>query len=458
MGAATNEHRGDGSTATNDHPVRQRDLVGRPRTTRGRVGVIAVLCGVIAVAHSLVYVFAVPPWALEDEEQHVDYVLEIRDDHRLPRIDQTIRESIVRSTIAADRWGSLGVGVTSQDPDPAHRGLEGLSYEAYQPPLYYVVLAAIVAPAGHHLVLVMYLGRLFGAVLAGVGAALTALLAARWCRCGFERRAALIAGLAIGAIPAYAEATARINNDTGLLVAVTAALLALTRFVDHPTRKRAKQTGLCLGIAVAMKISGLVLLAPAIVALGAAWPRTLRRERFVYIVIMLLPSLAIAVAWALVSNARYGVFNPVTAVIERIVRFPVLPLGTLARDAARLTGEPFGHWSTEPLVAVATAGFVVVGLVLSVRCPPGNVRWLLIAAITGGTVAGLLRANAAGVVNAFNSRYVLFSYPALVAAASVGWATVGRRVVAALPVIGLWCVAVLFFTIAFHPRFPFRVG
>ncbi len=435
-------------------------LVDEPQRGRRRphsLRTIALICGLLASAHSLVYVFSVPPWATEDEEQHVDYILEIRDEHRIPRVDQTIRESIVRSTIATDRWGSLHLGVTSPDPDPTHRGLEGLSYEAYQPPLYYAVLAAVVAPAGHHLLTVMYLGRLIGAALAGVGAALTALLAARWCKCGRSRRAAWIAGLSLAAIPAYAEAGARINNDTGLIVASVASLLLLTSFIDRPSTQGAAIAGIAIGVSAGMKITGVVLLAPAAVALTVVWGRVGWRSRLMWGSLMAMPGAAVAVAWTLVSYERYGVFNPVTAMMERVIRLRVVPVSELARESLRLTGLPFGHWHTGPLVATTTAGLILAGIVLSHRCQPGAVRWLLVTAVVVGTIVGLLEANSEGILNAFNTRYVLIAYPPLIAAAATGWSRCSRSAGVAV-VAAMWCVGATFFLAAFHPLFRFRAG
>jgi 4-amino-4-deoxy-L-arabinose transferase-like glycosyltransferase len=418
------------------------------------------VCGLLATAHSLLYVFAVPPWALEDEEQHVDYVLELRDHHRVPRVDETLRPSIVASEIKTKRLESLGYGTTPTEPDPAKRGLIGLSYEGYQPPLYYVALVPFVSVIGDRPLTAMYLLRVVGAVLAGVGAALTALLAAQWARCSrrTRERAALIAGLVIAAVPAYAEAGARVNNDTGLTLAVVASLLAAARFAREPTPRRAWCVGLLAAAAAASKITGVVAVAPALVALGAVWNRASTRDRLRWLVAIVVPAAAVTLAWALVSRARYGVFNPATAVVEVIGPFRVVPLHELVTETARLTGLPFGHWRTGPAVAIGLAVVFVVGLALSRRCRPTAFRLASAAALAAAIVIGLVPANRAGILNAVNTRYVLCAYPALVAVAAAGWATVRSRWSSFAPAVAMWSLAALFFVAGVLPRFPFRVG
>jgi len=429
-----------------------------PARRRTRLWLVALVCGIVASVHSLAYVFATPPWAIEDEEQHVDYVLSLRDHGHIPRVDETIRPSIVASTIDTRRWESLGLGVTFLERDPAKRGLEGLSYEGYQPPLYYLLLVPVVAPLGDRPLAAMYAGRLVGALCAGLGAAFAALLAARWARGVRPAHAALLAGLFLGAIPVYAEAMARVNNDTGLAVTVVGSLLLMARFVERPDSWRALAIGACLGAAVAMKVSALVAIAPAAVALLSARRTCPRRVSLTHVTAIAAPPAVVAVWWMLVTRERYGVLNPVTGFVARIGRFPSLGMTTLARDALRLTGLPYGQWHTGPAVAAGVLAATAAGMVAMARQRGRALALWSVITLVLGTVIGLLQANAAGVVNAFNTRYILLAYPAVVAAAATGWVVARCRLAAALPVAAMWALAVLFFVVGFLPRFPFRVG
>lgn len=89
-----------------------------------------------------------------DEGAHYDYVQSIAEDHRLPEITDRIH----REPLALE----LG-----KFPDVSNRpksGLLGASYEAFQPPLYYILAAPVfLIPVDHHLTL--YLLRGFGLLL-----------------------------------------------------------------------------------------------------------------------------------------------------------------------------------------------------------------------------------------------------------------------------------------------------
>jgi hypothetical protein len=50
---------------------------------------------VLGCLHAGLYVVSFPPWAIEDEEQHVDYVWKLSFDHEMPTVDDPIDQSIM---------------------------------------------------------------------------------------------------------------------------------------------------------------------------------------------------------------------------------------------------------------------------------------------------------------------------------------------------------------------------
>ena len=82
-------------------------------------------------------------WAPVDERAHYDYVQTVAEQQRLPLLTDLVSPEVQAIT---DRTWPRPSPV-----DPATRGLAGRSYEAFQPPLYYVVAAPAFLLAGDHL-------------------------------------------------------------------------------------------------------------------------------------------------------------------------------------------------------------------------------------------------------------------------------------------------------------------
>jgi hypothetical protein len=110
------------------------------------------------------------------------------------------------------------------------------------------------------------------------------------------------------------------------------------------------------------------------------------------------------------------------------------------------------------VIALGLGAILVIGIALSGRCRPAALRLWSTGALMVAIVVGVVSANRPGILNAFNTRYVLCAYPALAAVAAAGWATVRHRWLSVAPAVTMWVLAALFFLVAFLPRFPFRVG
>ena len=81
-------------------------------------------------------------WADVDERPHFDYVQAVAEDGRLPELTDLVSPEV--QAITDRTWPE------PSPVDPAIRGLAGRSYEAFQPPLYYLVAApAFLVEADH---------------------------------------------------------------------------------------------------------------------------------------------------------------------------------------------------------------------------------------------------------------------------------------------------------------------
>jgi hypothetical protein len=83
-------------------------------------------------------------WAQIDEAQHFAYVEELAEDARLPWLG---RDTVSDEVLAISHGTSPGPSPV----DPAAAGLGGQSYEAFQPPLYYVLAVPAFLVAADHL-------------------------------------------------------------------------------------------------------------------------------------------------------------------------------------------------------------------------------------------------------------------------------------------------------------------
>lgn len=137
------------------------ESAGEPRKLTPVRALIAAQLAVIAVA-GLATVFSLPRFT-GDEAAHFSYVQSVAEDHRLPMLGTDLvspqAEAIYEGTYPGD--GRL---------DRTKRGLGGYSYEAFQPPLTYVLAAPVFLAGGSDYVLKLRLLRLFGLVLLFVAA------------------------------------------------------------------------------------------------------------------------------------------------------------------------------------------------------------------------------------------------------------------------------------------------
>lgn len=403
---------------------------------------IAIL---IAVQLSVLVVVAAwtvarfPVWALTDELPHFQYVLTVGQDARLPVLGE---DKIPPETFALGRQ-PMG--------DPAALGLRGESYEAFQPPLYYVVLAPVTAIGGERLATVRVL-RAAGAAFLLLASWLAWLLARRVTAGDEDGEAPLAAyalALTVFVLPAVVVRNVTIANTS---LALPFALLVTLLCWDALERRDARRlvlAGLALGFAMLTRLE-LVVLAPLLI--GVAWILWRRGDVRPGAVLAALAAPVVLLApWLAWNLHEYGALT--ASGLAKDMQEPVLNptgrtygLGDLDDTARRIAGgflpEEWwvhylsGGWRAARDVVAVLA--VVVAPVLALVRPPARaaraVAFLVMPLVL--TLAGLLFVLFAGQFDLLQPRYlhpVLPAYALFVALVLRRW--LAPRAIAALAAV-----------------------
>lgn len=263
----------------------------RPRADVVLAG--ALLCALVVVGVATVAKFRL--FADVDERAHYAYVQEVAENQRLPRLDDQVP------------WEAEAIGAgTWPDPAPggaATRPFGGVSYEAFQPPLYYVVAAPVFAAGGDHRDKVFVL-RAFGLFLHLVAVALTAALA----RAVFGARWLLPFGLALTVLlwPGLVARSVTVSNHALELPLAIAYVLAVWVGVTRASLRALVAAGALLGALLLTKLTS-VYLAPLLLAPVVACLRAGRGRRTLGAVALavVLPLLVLS-PWLAMNVDRYG--------------------------------------------------------------------------------------------------------------------------------------------------------
>ena len=246
-------------------PVNGLETVGRRSITLSARAALALLL-LLAFLHGALYALFLPPWGLIDEAQHLHYIQYIAEQQSLPVAGELyLSDEIVASLFATQRWQTFH-WTPPPAPDPQAMGLEGHSYEAYQPPLFYLAMTPFYLALPSDMLVKVYGLRMVALLLS---------LVTVWAT---YRSAALLlpsfpyapfwAGLVLVAIPERAFATSRINNDVLLEVLAALFFLLLTRAaLSGLTRRRVFILGLLWGLAAWVKMPGALLGVPLLLLL-----------------------------------------------------------------------------------------------------------------------------------------------------------------------------------------------
>jgi len=211
----------------------------------------------LALLRGAAYANFMPPWGIIDEEQHVHYVQVLSEEGRRPNPNKDYLSSeIIASLYETKRWDTFGF-VSPPSHDPRSMGLEGYSYEGYQPPLYYLVLVPIYNLIDGAILQALFAMRWTTVVLSTLTVLFTYLLTQTLTR---SKPLALFAALILVLIPERTAAVSRVNNDALLEVFAAVYLWLSIRSVKEGLNdKRAFLLGLFLGLGTLSKMSGALL-------------------------------------------------------------------------------------------------------------------------------------------------------------------------------------------------------
>lgn len=122
----------------------------QPRQTRDRIAMKLVgpnrwflLILGLSLIRGMVYATCLPPWGLNDEQQHFHYIQSICETGSPPIVGRDyISDEIALSSYETRRREAFH-WPPYPSVHPQDWGLEGHSYEGYQPPLYYFIMAPV---------------------------------------------------------------------------------------------------------------------------------------------------------------------------------------------------------------------------------------------------------------------------------------------------------------------------
>lgn len=369
-------------------------------------------------------------WAPVDERAHYAYVQSLAEDHRLPLIYDLVSPQVQAIT---DR--------TWPRPSRTDRrtiGIAGRNYEAFEPPLYYVVAAPAFLVTGDYLRKVRVL-RVFDSVLVAVAVwllwRLSAHVAPRVRLLGFA------AALTVLLWPGVLVRSVTVSPTPLELVVTTALLIALWRLVFTGERRMLLASGALLGVCLLTKPT-LAWLAPlVVVAFAVDWAA--RRDTLRTVLALALP-VAMLAPWLAFNYRHYHALTAAAA--ARAQQRPFLNPGNVrygVDDAVSRTGhlldgvlpaEWYGQlhvgWVRVAVTVVGAllfGGALVVAVAIVARRGPWRPLWFFAVPLAAGyaiLVDTLLSALAPG----FNLRYVYPLLPALAMGVAAAVASRSTRV------------------------------
>ncbi|MBI4320563.1 MAG: hypothetical protein HY675_18895 [Chloroflexi bacterium] len=421
---------------------------------------------VLSLIFGAIYAAMLPPWDLIDEEQHVHYIQYFAERRELPTMGDTyLSPEIVASLVETNRWQRLRLAPPPND-DPRDWGLEGLSYEAYQPPLFYVTMSVPYALLPDQMLVKLYGLRVL-VVLLGTLSVLGSYVLVRGVWPDHQILAVAVA-TTLTLIPERAMAVSRVNNDVLVELLSVLALLLLAQCVGPGfDLKRGMAVGAVVGLALLAKLSA----APLIAATAVVWVAGYGTERFRS---WLIRGAAIAATAALVSGwffyrniAAYGEPTGIASFVK-VARFapeasfPAM-LGEIARGFWGL------WWWNRPLYAfgvVAALAFVValfgVGLCYA-RGRLSRQQGMMLAAMAALVLfaaAGVWQGASSGWVPFVQGRFMLPAYAPIVILFWLGMFRLApvwmhtRMLGAAIAPLALLNAYVLFYLLPSHYPLP----
>ena len=306
------------------------------------------------------YAVNVPAWQAPDEPAHFNYIHELATTGQIPVLRAGDYDEAYNRALTSQRF-------------PPELSIAPLRYEAHQPPLYYLLGAAIFRVSGGELLPLRLLSVALGALLIAIIYAIVRLI--------FPGRAELALGAAAftAFLPMHVAQAASVNNDALTELLLAAILLLAIRYLRlallgprPPSRWDALAIGLLLGLALVTKVSAYVAIPVALAAPLIAWHESRRSpihhspinhssftnspishfpthpSSFIlhHFALLLLPALLLAFPWYLRNARLYGNLDILARTWHDAVVVGQLTTGELLAQAG-LAGvlERFFVWS-----------------------------------------------------------------------------------------------------------------
>ena len=253
-----------------------------------RLGVLIALQVAAILALGLLTVARFPVWAQVDERAHYAVVQAVAEDGRLPLIADMVSPEV--QAITDDTFPR------PSPRDPAAVGLAGRAYEAFQPPLYYLLAAPVFRLPLDHEAKVSAL-RLLDLALLAVAVALLFALARELF--GERHRAPLALALSVLLWPGVVVRAITVSNAALELPLGIAVALALCR------ARSPRGVAVAAALVGALLLTKLTLAALAVPLIGVAVAVAVARRRPAALVALLIPLLMLA-PWLAFNHDRYG--------------------------------------------------------------------------------------------------------------------------------------------------------
>ena len=234
------------------------------------------------------YAVVTPAWQAPDEPAHYNYVRALAEDGRLPVLRPGDYPAAYLEQIKSARF-------------PPDMPIDPICYEAWQPPLYYILAMPIYWLAGGALIPLRLLS-----VTLGAGLVVTANALALTVRPG-DTRLALGTAAFVAFVPMHVAMTASVNNDALAELLLALVMLRLMCWMRGTKRRPydLAMTGLLLGLGLITKATVYAVAIPlAFIALllDERRPALLARRAAA----VFGPALLLAIPWYVRNVALYG--------------------------------------------------------------------------------------------------------------------------------------------------------
>jgi 4-amino-4-deoxy-L-arabinose transferase-like glycosyltransferase len=383
-----------------------------PATHRATIAILTFTFGVYAVL-AFGYATLTPIWQNPDEPAHYNYVAFVATTGGLPVLRPGDWDSAL-----LDR---LKNGTLEPGDDVASIG-----YEAWQPPLFYLLAAPVfrLGPMDDPGVMVLHL-RLFNAVIGALTLGVAYLVAREL----LPPLLAVAVPLAIVGVPMFTSISAAISADplANLLAAV--ALLVLIRHVCRPSAGPgwALGSGVLIGLGLLTKLALGIFVPLALIVVFVCSARPLRDG------VVLLGGVGLVVLpWLVHQVTTYGWADPLATSrhAQVVLDQPRFPGFSLAYLSTFLTTSFHSFWAQFGWMSIVAPdrlywlwGLVVlaalVGLVIDRRRLRDPV-WLVVLGTLAAALLGYIAYNLE--FEQFQGRYVFTALVPIAALLVAGWA------------------------------------